>query len=93
VKIKVGNLPEDMQWRELKAVASDHAAILFAKTWRDDGGSGGAGLLEVADVASAERLVQALDGKRIEGCRDRLKLTIDAGRPAPAGDTIPRRRV
>ena len=87
VKIRVENIPEDMEWRELKSVASDFAAVTFAKTWRDDSGRGGAGLLEVADLGSAERVVQGLDGKRMEGCRERLRLVIERAR-----DTIARRR-
>lgn len=101
VRLRVENLPEDMEWRELKSVVSDYAEVSFTKTWREEDGRC-AGIVEVGNLMMAERLISALDGKRMEGCRDRLKLAIDRTRlagggdsyypPPPQGSTIPRRK-
>jgi hypothetical protein len=89
VRLRVENIPSDMEWRELKAVASDYGPVLFTKTWREEDGRS-AGIVELPDETSAEKLMQGLDGKRIEGCKEKLRLLLER-RPLP-NDVIPRRR-
>jgi hypothetical protein len=75
-----------MSWQELKTLGKDFAdSITFARTWRERDGVG-QGILEVDRKEDADRLVRSLDGKRVEGCRDRLVVSIDRD------EEIPRRR-
>lgn len=71
-KITVENIPEDMTWMELKALAHDFGPTLtFARTYRANGTY--CGMLEFKDHDDAERTVKELDRRRVQGSKERLK--------------------
>ena len=91
MKLRIENLPPDMSWQELKNLGQDYAStVTFARTWKDRGV--GLGVLEFEDRREAEKVISALNDKRIEGCDRRLIVEFEKRRsPSPQAD-IPRRR-
>lgn len=72
-RIRVENLPEDMDWKELKVMAENllgDGAVDFARCKE------GVGLVEVKTDRDATKLKTGLDGKRVQGCGQRLIVTI-----------------
>jgi RNA recognition motif. (a.k.a. RRM, RBD, or RNP domain) len=74
IQVRLENLPWDMSWIELKSLGKDFAEVTFARTWKD--GQVGFGILECTRREDADKLIRSLDGKRVEGCRDRLKVQL-----------------
>ncbi|KAF4675747.1 hypothetical protein FOL47_007338 [Perkinsus chesapeaki] len=78
VQLRLENLPEDMSWQELKQLGKDYgSSCTFARTFRE--GRVCCGMIEYTDPAQVDEVVKALDGKRIQGCNERLHVTKNEG--------------
>jgi len=65
-RITIENIPDDMGWLELKDLGREYgSSVTFSRTYRR--GSVTYGMLEFADVKDAQRCLQSLDGRRIQG--------------------------
>ena len=72
-KLKIVNLPADMTWQELKRLGGDYGkSVAFARTWRENDGV--AGVLEFTESRDCDKVLDALDGKKMEGCERRLRV-------------------
>jgi RNA recognition motif-containing protein len=87
IRVQIKNLPADMTWQELKRLAEDFGrGIQYVKTWTDRGSV--TGIVSVDDKRDAEAIIDALDGKRMEGCDERLKVAYESDDE----DVVKRRR-
>lgn len=71
-KIKIENLPDDMTWVELKEIGREFggSSLTFARTfWVRNSNQG---IVEFSDRRDSEKLRRELDGRRIQGCSERL---------------------
>jgi RNA recognition motif-containing protein len=77
-RLRLSNLPADMSWQELKRLGGDYGkSVVFARTQKDrDGGM--TGVLEFTERRDADRVTEALDGKRMEGAERRIRVDYDA---------------
>ncbi|EEQ99346.1 Arginine/serine-rich-splicing factor, putative [Perkinsus marinus ATCC 50983] len=86
LQLKLENLPEDMSWQELKQLGKDYgSSCSFARTFRE--GRVCCGVLEYTDPAQVEEVLKSLDGRRIQGCPDRLRITRNEGQPRDTDDS------
>jgi cold-inducible RNA-binding protein len=83
MKLYVGNLGFMTTDVQLQALFAEHGVVNSAKVIRDqDSGQGrGFGFVEMAD-AEAQRAIESLNGKTIEG----RPLTVNEARPAKQSD-------
>ncbi|KAF4679732.1 hypothetical protein FOZ60_014572 [Perkinsus olseni] len=85
LQLKLENLPEDMSWQELKQLGKDYgSSCSFARTFRE--GRVCCGVLEYTDAAQVDDVIKSLDGRRIQGCTDRLRITRNEGSRNTGGD-------
>jgi len=74
-KVEVENIPSDMTWVDLKALARKMRGgedVTFARTYRERDYC--CGLLEFETSKGMEKLMRALDGKRINGLKVRMRV-------------------
>lgn len=73
-KITVEFLPDDMSWQELKDLAIDRGpSITFSRTFQYKNSN--CGMLEFQYREDAEAVTRELDNRRIEGSRERLRVS------------------
>ncbi len=79
-KLFVGNLPWSVDDAALQGMFEEYGEVTSARvmTERDSGRSRGFGFVEFADAASAQKSIEAMDGKDVEG----RNLTVNIARPA-----------
>jgi RNA recognition motif-containing protein len=79
-KLFVGNLPWSVDDSALAGMFEEYGEIASARvmTERDSGRSRGFGFVEFNDEASAQKAIEAMDGKELEG----RALTVNIARPA-----------
>lgn len=79
-KLYVGNLPYQVTSDELKNLFSEYGEIADAVviTDRASGRSKGFGFVEFADEEAAQKALDAMNGKELEG----RKLVVNVARPA-----------
>ena len=79
-KLFVGNLPWSIDDSGLQGLFEEYGDVTSARvmTERDTGRSRGFGFVEFADAASAQKAIEAMDGKDLEG----RALTVNVARPA-----------
>lgn len=74
-KIELENLPPDMTWGDLKSLARKYTHsfndVTFTRTWQD--GRVMKGIVELIDQSSVDRIIDELDGKRINEYKVRVK--------------------
>lgn len=72
-KVTIENLPEDMNWTELKELVREHGrSLTFARTFQYRGAH--CGMVEFEDRRDSEAVFRELDNRRIEGGKGRLRL-------------------
>eukprot|EP00931_Biecheleriopsis_adriatica_P099233 TRINITY_DN7360_c0_g1_i1.p1 TRINITY_DN7360_c0_g1~~TRINITY_DN7360_c0_g1_i1.p1 ORF type:complete len:322 (-),score=54.74 TRINITY_DN7360_c0_g1_i1:47-1012(-) len=78
-RIEIRSLPKDMQWSELKDIARDFGeSVCFANTFVKSGGAAGqvmCGVVEYTEFEDAMYAYRKLNGRRIEGNRDKLEVS------------------
>lgn len=73
-KLTVENLPDDMSWQELKDLAIERGpSLTFARTFQYRNVH--CGMVEFQHREDAEAVFRELDDRRIEGSRDRLRVS------------------
>lgn len=79
-KLFVGNLPWSVDDSALQGMFEEYGEVTSARvmTERDTGRSRGFGFVEFADAGSAQKAIEAMDGKDVEG----RALTVNVARPA-----------
>lgn len=79
-RVNVENLPGDMTWQELKRLGADYGkSITFARTSRGRDGDM-IGLVAFTERRDAEKFVESLDGKKMEGADRRLRVDMEIPR-------------
>jgi len=77
-KITIENVPDDMSWLELKDLGREYGSTLtFARTYRHKNRC--YGMLEFKEWADADRAVNELHYRRVQGSRSRLQAYHGAG--------------
>ncbi len=79
-KLFVGNLPWSVDDAALQGMFEEFGEVTSARvmTERDTGRSRGFGFVEFAGAESAQKAIEAMDGKDVEG----RALTVNIARPA-----------
>ena len=85
-KVEIQNLPRDMTWQELKRLGSDYGKSLeFTRVWPEKDSA--SGVLEFSEKRDATKVIDSLNGKRMEDSDRRLRVFLDE-----SDDEVVRRR-
>lgn len=85
-KVEIQNLPRDMTWQELKRLGSDYGKSLeYTRVWEEKDSA--CGMLEFSEKRDATKVIDSLNGKRMEDSDRRLKVFLD-----DSDDEVVRRR-
>lgn len=72
-KITIEGIPDDMSWLELKDLGKEYGrTVTFSRTYRKHGSNNG--MLEFETQEDADRVRKELDGRRVQGCKSRLRV-------------------